>query len=92
MISGTPTIQDLIKPLVQKNDTKIVLIVLDGVGGLPNASGKTELESANTPNLDTLAQESACGMHIPVAYGITPGSGPGHYTGERSRTSRDIRI
>jgi 2,3-bisphosphoglycerate-independent phosphoglycerate mutase len=78
MISGIPTIQDLIKPLVQKNDTKIVLIVLDGVGGLPNASGKTELELANTPNLDTLAQESACGMHIPVAYGITPGSGPGH--------------
>ncbi|UCF87749.1 MAG: 2,3-bisphosphoglycerate-independent phosphoglycerate mutase [Nitrospiraceae bacterium] len=75
---GTPNIQDLIRPLVQKNNTKIVLIVLDGVGGLPGTSGKTELESANTPNLDGLAQESACGMHIPVALGITPGSGPGH--------------
>jgi 2,3-bisphosphoglycerate-independent phosphoglycerate mutase len=78
MMRGTPNIQDLIKPLVQKNNTKIVLIVLDGVGGLPNNSGKTELESANTPNLDALAQGSACGMHIPVALGITPGSGPGH--------------
>ncbi len=70
--------QELIKPLIQKNSSKIIMIVLDGVGGLPNASGKTELETANTPNLDALARESACGLHIPVAHGITPGSGPGH--------------
>ncbi|MBI4653645.1 MAG: 2,3-bisphosphoglycerate-independent phosphoglycerate mutase [Nitrospirae bacterium] len=70
--------QELIKPLIQKNNTKIVLIVLDGVGGLPNASGKTELESANIPNLNALARGSACGLHVPIAYGITPGSGPGH--------------
>jgi len=70
--------QELIKPLIQKNESKIVMIVLDGVGGLPNASGKTELETANTPNLDALTRESACGLHIPVAHGITPGSGPGH--------------
>ncbi len=70
--------QQLIKPLIQKNNTKIIMVVLDGVGGLPNASGKTELEAAHTPNLDALAKESACGLHIPVAYGITPGSGPGH--------------
>ena len=69
--------QTLIKPLIQKNDTKIVMIVLDGVGGLP-VNGRTELEAANTPNLDALARESACGLHIPVAHGITPGSGPGH--------------
>lgn len=69
--------QKLIKPLVQKNDTKIILVVLDGLGGLP-INGKTELETANTPNLDALARESACGLHVPVAYGITPGSGPGH--------------
>lgn len=69
--------QEVMRPLVQKNDSKIVLIVLDGVGGLP-VKGKTELEAARTPNLDALAQESACGLHIPVDYGITPGSGPGH--------------
>ncbi|MBI4686846.1 MAG: 2,3-bisphosphoglycerate-independent phosphoglycerate mutase [Nitrospirae bacterium] len=69
--------QELIKPLIQKNNTKILLVVLDGVGGLP-VNGKTELEAANTPNLDALSRESACGLHIPVAYGITPGSGPGH--------------
>ena len=69
--------QTIIKPLIQKNDTKIVMIVLDGVGGLP-VNGRTELEAANTPNLDALASGSACGLHIPVAHGITPGSGPGH--------------
>jgi 2,3-bisphosphoglycerate-independent phosphoglycerate mutase len=70
--------QELIKPLIQKNESKIVMIVLDGIGGLPDASGRTELETADTPNLDALARGSACGLHIPVAYGITPGSGPGH--------------
>ncbi len=69
--------QKLIKSLVQKNDTRILMIILDGVGGLP-VKGKTELDAANTPNLDALAKESACGLHIPVAPGITPGSGPGH--------------
>lgn len=69
--------QSIIKPLIQKNNTKIILIVLDGVGGLP-VNGKTELELANTPNLNKLAQVSACGLHIPVGYGLTPGSGPGH--------------
>jgi len=69
--------QRLIKDLIQKNNTKILLIVLDGLGGLP-ANGKTELEIADKPNLDALAKKSACGLHIPVAIGITPGSGPGH--------------
>lgn len=72
----------LIKDLLQKNDTKIVLLVMDGLGGLPAAGGstggKTELEAARTPNLDALARRSACGLHLPVAMGITPGSGPGH--------------
>ena len=69
--------QKIIRDLVQKNNTKLLLIVLDGLGGLP-VHGKTELDSAVTPHLDALTAESACGLHIPVATGITPGSGPGH--------------
>ncbi|MDP2168767.1 MAG: 2,3-bisphosphoglycerate-independent phosphoglycerate mutase [Thermodesulfovibrionales bacterium] len=74
--------QELIKDLVVKTDSKIILVVLDGLGGLPMADGpykgKTELEAANTPNMDRLAAGGACGLHVPVALGITPGSGPGH--------------
>jgi len=69
---------DVIGKLVQRNDSKILLVVLDGLGGLPVKDGKTELELANTPNLDRLAKVSALGMHVPVDLGITPGSGPGH--------------
>ncbi|NWF98129.1 MAG: 2,3-bisphosphoglycerate-independent phosphoglycerate mutase [Nitrospirae bacterium] len=69
--------QKIIKDLVQKNNSKILMIVLDGVGGLP-VNEKTELEAANKPNLDNLAAASACGLHMPVGYGVTPGSGPGH--------------
>ena len=71
--------QDLIKRLVHQNDKKIVLLVMDGLGGLPlEKNGKTELETARTPNLDKLASESECGLHLPIDYGITPGSAPGH--------------
>jgi 2,3-bisphosphoglycerate-independent phosphoglycerate mutase len=68
---------DVIKKIVEKNDTKIVLCVLDGLGGLP-VNGKTELEAASTPNLDKLVRKGACGQHMPVAFGITPGSGAAH--------------
>jgi 2,3-bisphosphoglycerate-independent phosphoglycerate mutase len=67
----------LVRGLIQNNQTKILLIVLDGLGGLP-LDGKTELDAANKPHLDALALKSACGLHIPVGMGITPGSGPGH--------------
>ncbi len=70
---------ELIKSISQKNDKKILLIVIDGLGGIPDQkTGKTELETAQTPNLDKLARNSLCGLTIPVAYGITPGSGPAH--------------
>ena len=71
--------QDLIKDLALRNESKIVLLVADGLGGLPTTpGGPTELEAAATPNLDALAARNVCGLSIPVAPGITPGSGPGH--------------
>jgi 2,3-bisphosphoglycerate-independent phosphoglycerate mutase len=71
---------ELIDKLVVPNDTKIVFLVLDGIGGLPLPGGdKTELETANTPNLDRLAKKSICGLLDPIGYGITPGSGPAHF-------------
>ncbi|MEE9252616.1 MAG: 2,3-bisphosphoglycerate-independent phosphoglycerate mutase [Thermodesulfobacteriota bacterium] len=69
--------QEVIGELVSSNTTKMVLCVLDGLGGLP-LGGKTELEAASTPNLDEIARGSATGLHIPVAPGITPGSGAAH--------------
>src|SRR5258708_1949026 len=72
-------IHDLIRELREPNDSKIVLLVADGLGGLPmEPGGKTELESARTPNLDGFAREGITGMSTPVLPGITPGSGPGH--------------
>ena len=70
---------DLIRQLREDNTTKIVMLVADGLGGLPiEPGGPTELEAANTPNLDRLAAEGTVGLSIPVALGIAPGSGPGH--------------
>jgi len=71
--------QELIKSLAQSSPAKIVLIVIDGLGGLPRPeTGKTELEAANTPNLDRLAAKGICGLVDTVGPGITPGSAPGH--------------
>lgn len=70
---------DLIRQLQVKNDSKIVMLVADGLGGLPQEpGGPTELEAAKTPNLDALAKIGICGSSIPVKPGIAPGSGPGH--------------
>lgn len=70
---------DFIGKLIKPADTKIVFLVMDGLGGLPiKENGLTELETANTPNLDLLASKGICGLQQPVGPGITPGSGPGH--------------
>ncbi|UCC73769.1 MAG: 2,3-bisphosphoglycerate-independent phosphoglycerate mutase [Gemmatimonadota bacterium] len=69
----------LIHELLTPAQTKILLLVLDGLGGLAvEPGGPTELEAAETPNLDRLAAEGMVGLHQPVGPGITPGSGPGH--------------
>lgn len=68
-----------LKKLSHTSASKIVLLVIDGLGGLPHPeTGKTELESAEKVNLDQLTKESICGLIDPVSPGITPGSAPGH--------------
>src|SRR5690606_41243145 len=65
--------------LVEHGESRIVLVVMDGLGGLPDPeTGLTELETASTPNLDRLARGGAVGLIEPVAPGMSPGSGPGH--------------
>ena len=54
---------NLLSSLAVENDTKVVLVVLDGVGGLAGPEGKTSLEAAHTPNLDALAKSGVCGFH-----------------------------
>jgi len=73
------TEHDLVRELAEKNGSKIVMLVADGLGGLPmEPHGRTEHETANTPNLDGLARRGTSGLSVPVLPGITPGSGPGH--------------
>ena len=70
---------ELLKEIVSPNNSKIVLLVMDGLGGLPReVNGPTELEHAHTPNLDRLADEGNLGLSQPAGTGVTPGSGPGH--------------
>lgn len=69
----------LLQKQTEPNDSRIALLVLDGLGGLPvQEEGQTELEAAHTPHLDQLAAGAICGLQQPVAPGITPGSGPAH--------------
>jgi len=70
---------ELMGRLVKENSSKIVLVIMDGLGGLPFfPGGGTELEEADIPEIDNLARVSSLGLHDPVATGITPGSGPAH--------------
>lgn len=71
--------QQLLSRLAKEATSKIVLLVLDGVGDIrTEAQSQTALEAANLPNFDALARRSSLGRLVPVATGITPGSGPGH--------------
>jgi len=70
---------DTLKPLLLQTDSKILMLVMDGLGGLPReAGGLTELETARTPNMDALAARGQLGLSVPIAPGLTPGSGPAH--------------
>lgn len=71
---------DMCRPLAVETPDKILFLVMDGLGGLPGDEGKTELEAARTPNLDALARAGIMGLHDPIGRGITPGSGPAHFS------------
>ena len=70
----------LYSELTLKTGAKLALVVLDGVGDIATSQQGylTPLEAANTPQLNRLSKDSAQGRMLPVAPGITPGSGPGH--------------
>jgi 2,3-bisphosphoglycerate-independent phosphoglycerate mutase len=74
-------ITEIWEELAWQQDTKIIYLVMDGLGGLPHPeTGQTELQAAKTPNFDQLAKQGSCGLLEVVGPGITPGSGPGHLT------------
>lgn len=70
----------MLRHLLRRNDAKIILLVMDGLGDIRTAEfPKTPLEAARKPNLDALAREGLCGRSQPISYGVTPGSGPAHF-------------
>lgn len=78
-MKGSPMPADYLRPLLTQNGSKIILLILDGLGGLPvQPGGPTELEHAATPVMDRLAAAGTLGQTIPIRSGITPGSGPAH--------------
>ncbi len=94
MTDGATPRQALLARLAQRTDSRIVLLVLDGLGGLrTEAHPRTALDAARTSNLDRLATRSALGRLVPVGAGITPGSGPAHlalFGHEPTRPEADI--
>ena len=71
--------QEILNTLIVKNNSKIIYLIMDGLGGLPQKTGgKTELETAQTPNMDKLAEEGILALLDPIGHGMTPGSGPAH--------------
>lgn len=88
---------EIIRHLLKSEDSKIVMLIIDGLGGIahPEHGNKTALEVANTPNLNQLSKDSALGLSIPINQGITPGSGPAHlalfgYDPERDQVGRGV--
>src|SRR4030066_1218496 len=71
------TKEEVLQSLVIQTESKLVMVVMDGIGGLP-VRGKTELETAKTQNLNRFTPKAVCGLIDPISYGITPGSGPSH--------------
>jgi len=70
----------MLRHLLRRNDAKIILLVMDGLGDIRTAEfPTTPLEAARKPNLDALAREGLCGRSQPISYGVTPGSGPAHF-------------
>lgn len=69
---------ELIQRIIKPAKSKIVFLIMDGLGGISEGKQLTELEKAKTPNLDRLARAGICGLHQPIGSGITPGSGPAH--------------
>jgi len=70
--------EEIMKSLAIETESKIVLLVADGIGDIPSKNNMTVLETASIPNLDRLASQSVCGLTDPISCGITPGSGPAH--------------
>jgi 2,3-bisphosphoglycerate-independent phosphoglycerate mutase len=69
----------MLKTLLRPNESKIVMLVMDGLGGIRTGDfPETALERARTPNMDRLAAAGLCGRSLPISHGITPGSGPAH--------------
>src|ERR1700704_5690847 len=71
-------VHDLIPRLVTEGTTKIVLVLIDGLGGFRTDERGSELHAARTPNMDRLAHEGSSGLHTVIAPGVTSGSGAGH--------------